>query len=232
MASIVLLSGGLDSTVAFQLTAEADEAQLALTFHYGQRAAAREIAAARAMCQRAGVEHRTVELPWLGDITATALVSTGRALPHPPPEQLGDARAAAATAQDVWVPNRNGVFVNVAAAYAEATGCEEIVCGFNVEEAATFPDNSAEFVGRVNAALSVSTLSEVRVGSPTQHMTKPEIVRLGRRCQAPLDLLWSCYEGGKQHCYQCESCLRLRRALEEAGEWAWFRQAHRPATGQ
>jgi 7-cyano-7-deazaguanine synthase len=229
MNSIVLLSGGLDSTVCFHLTAQADEARLALTFDYGQRAAQREIAAARAMCRRAGVEHRVIELPWLREITETALVNISARLPEPTVELLDEAQAAVQTAADVWVPNRNGVFINVAAAFAETRECEDIVCGFNIEEAATFPDNSAEFVGRINAALAVSTLSEVRVVSPTQDMTKPDIVRLGRRIAAPLDLIWSCYEGGDQHCYRCESCLRLKRALEEAGEWGWFQQVHRPA---
>lgn len=231
MRSVVLLSGGLDSAVSLKMATNAGEVVLALTADYGQRAAAREIAAARAMCQALAVPHEVVELPWLGRVRGTPLTQAGRELPRPDEGELDEAEKARESARRVWVPNRNGVLVNVAAAYAEARGCDTVVCGFNMEEAATFPDNSAEFVEAANAALGLSTLSRVRVWGPTQAMTKPEIVKKGRAIGAPLELIWSCYEGGAEHCFECESCVRLRRALEAGGAWEWFAEHHRAPSG-
>jgi 7-cyano-7-deazaguanine synthase len=221
--SIVLLSGGLDSTVNFKLTVDRGEARLVLTFDYGQRSATREVAAARAMARRYRVPFRAMKLGWLGDITHTALVDRSKSLPHLRPRDLDDIKhAALRSAKAVWVPNRNAVFINIAAAFAESLGCAEIVVGFNAEEAATFPDNSRDFLVAVNRSLRLSTLAGVRVVSHTTGLKKADVVRLGRRIGAPLDLMWSCYEGGRTMCWRCESCLRLRRALETTGNWEWF----------
>jgi len=227
--SVVLLSGGLDSAVSLKLALDAGEVVLALTCDYGQRAARREIEAARAMCRKLGVPHEVVDLPWLGRICRTALTRPGEELPHPEAAELDEPEKAQETARRVWVPNRNGVFVNVAAAYAEALGADTVVCGFNAEEGATFPDNSAEFVEAASGALRLATLSQVRVWSPTQALSKREIVEKGRALGAPLECIWSCYEGGPEHCFQCESCKRLRRALEASGSWEWFAQRHQVA---
>ena len=131
--------------------------------------------------------------------------------------ELGDEKAELEAAKAVWVPNRNGVFLNVAAAYAEALGAGVVVAGFNREEARTFPDNSPEFVRRATAALALSTRSRVRIVSPTAKLSKSAIVRLGMELDAPLAHLWSCYGGAQRMCGSCESCARLLRALGRSG---------------
>ncbi len=225
MPSVALLSGGLDSCVATRLAHAAGGIALALTFDYGQRAARREIEAARAMAARLGFPHKVVEAHWLGEITRTTLVDRSTDVPRPRAEDL-DSAAANETAKKVWVPNRNGVLINVAAAYAESLGAESVVVGFNREEAATFPDNTLAFVDAANAALGFSTMARVRVIAPTGNMDKVEIVRAGRAAGAPIDLVWSCYLGGEEPCGSCESCMRLARAITAAGEAAWFEVAH------
>jgi len=204
MKAVALLSGGLDSTVAFAIRAR--QAVLALTVDYGQRAARREIAAARRTAARYRVPHRVLRLPWLG---GGALVDRSRRLPSPNLARPSETRAAAAA---VWVPNRNGVFIAAAAALAERMGASRVVVGFNREEAATFPDNSAAFLEASNRALRHSTNRRVRVESPTLRWDKARIVREARRRRIPLDSLWPCYEGGRSWCRRCESCLRALRA--------------------
>jgi 7-cyano-7-deazaguanine synthase len=219
--SIVLLSAGLDSAVNLRIAHDRTEVALALTFDYGQLAAAREIAAARAMCLGLGICHRVVRLPWLERISQAAITGDGESLPQPALADL-DTAAARDTARAVWVPNRNGVFVNIAASFAEALDCDLIVAGFNAEEAATFPDNSPEYVRAANRALTLSTLRHPRVVSYTQKLDKAAIVRLGRKIHAPICRVWSCYRGSREQCWRCESCLRLERALRETGNWEWF----------
>jgi 7-cyano-7-deazaguanine synthase len=223
MSAVVLLSGGLDSAVNLKRASDDTGVALALTFDYGQRAAAREAAAAALMCRQLGVPHRLVDLPWLAEISGSALVRKDLELPRLGPHQLDEARVRSGeTAQAVWIPNRNGIFVNVAAAFAESMGGLTVVAGFNAEEAAIFPDNSHDFVSAVNASLSLSTRGPVRVVCYTQGMTKPQIVGLGRRIDAQLACIWSCYQGDREECWECESCARLERALREADAWEWF----------
>lgn len=221
--AIVLLSGGLDSTVNLKHAVDRGGVALALTFDYGQRAAAREAAAAASMCRQLDVRHRLVPLPWLAEICQSALMPQGKPVPKVDASQLDDPRVTSGeTAAEVWVPNRNGVLVNIGAAFAECLGAPFVVVGFNAEEAATFPDNTADFVAAANAALQLSTRGKVSLASYTQDLSKAEIVRLGREVEAPLPLIWSCYLGGSDHCWGCESCARLERALRSAGAWEWF----------
>lgn len=224
--SIVMLSGGLDSTVALKCALDHGPVKAALTFDYGQRAVRREAGAAAAMCRRFRLRHEIVRLPWMAAITQTALVNRARAMPHPCAVQLDRAASAQRTAAHVWVPNRNGVFLAVAAAFAESLHAEEIVPGFNAEEAATFPDNSSAFLAAATRALVFSTRSGVRARCYTARCRKPQIVRLGLKIGAPLDLVWACYEGGRRMCGVCESCLRFVRGVREARAEAWFLDHH------
>jgi len=224
--AIVLLSGGLDSAVNLKCALDRGPVRAALTFDYGQRAGRRERAAAAAMCARLGLRHEVVKLPWLGKITRSALVRRSEPLPHPRAARL-DGDGAARSAARVWVPNRNGIFLAVAAAFAEAWGADRIVPGFNEEEAASFPDNSGAFIRASNAALRLSTRSAVRVECYTTRRSKKSILALGMRIDAPLDLVWCCYDAGERMCGRCESCLRFVRAVEAVGAGAWFRRRHR-----
>ncbi len=223
MPAVVLLSGGLDSAVNLKRADDETGVTLALTFDYGQRATAREAAAATLMCQQLGLPHRLVPLPWLAEISRSGLVDATAAVPEVTLDQLEEDRVARGeTAEAVWIPNRNGLFVNIAAAFAEALAADTIIAGFNAEEAAAFPDNTPDFVAASNSALAFSTRREVRLMSYTQDLTKRDIVRLGRSIDAPLACIWSCYLGDREHCGRCESCARLERALRDAGAWQWF----------
>ena len=215
MAGIALLSGGLDSTVALALYQEEDSIDLALTFVYGQRAREQEVTAAGRIARYYGIRHEVIHLPFLHEQTKTALVDSSIELPELEAMQLDDATGCCQeSAAAVWVPNRNGLFLNIAAVFAEnlPSPCT-LVTGFNREEAATFPDNSPEFIAAVNKALRYSTRRGVRVVSPTAHLNKEDIVQEALRLKVPLDLVWSCYRGGVKPCGRCESCQRLRRAL-------------------
>ena len=215
--SIILLSGGLDSVVNTAFAARRTYPVLALTFDYGQRSAKEETRAARKVAKYYSIPHRTIRLPWLGEITRTSLVNRKRALPRFTASELNQRKKTLRSAAAVWVPNRNGAFINIAAAFAETLKADWIITGFNAEEAATFSDNSAEYVHRANRALLLSTLQRPRLKSFTQNMDKSRIVTVARRMRVPLHLAYSCYAGQRKMCGKCESCLRLLRALKSNG---------------
>ncbi len=213
--AVVLLSGGLDSAVNLAAAAQVGPVLGAITFDYGQLAAVREMAAAAAMANRYGIWHRRLTVPWLTS-DVSALTNPRAAMPEPEAGSLDDFAATSLSAAAVWIPNRNGVFINIAASLAEQEGADQVVAGFNAEEAVTFPDNSADYVEAANEALAFSTQGRVRVVCHTLELDKVEIVRLGRWLKAPLDLVWACYRGGEVMCGRCESCRRLARAYAQA----------------
>lgn len=211
MIGVALLSGGLDSGVAAACFAAepANQLRAAVYCDYGQRASARELAAAQALATRFAIELHRYDLPWLADLARTAgsrlLAGTGE-LPTATVAAPGDEDSAKA----VWVPARNAVFVSIAAAAAEAMSADCVVAGFNREEAATFPDNSQAFLTAATAFLQLGTRTGMQVVSPTIDWDKDEIVAIAQRLGFSQSDFWSCYEGGDVPCQQCESCVRSR----------------------
>ncbi len=215
MKSIVLLSSGLDSTVAFKEAYNRCEEVLCVTFDYGQRAREKEIKFARIICERFKVGHIIIELPWFG--TFRGALTGGGAMPRISGNELDDREVTQKSAEQVWVPARNVVFLSIGAALAENYKYDLIVTGFDAEEAATFPDNTPEFVESFNEMLKFGTLAHPAVYTPLISMSKADIVKLGLKIDAPLEWSWSCYEGGETPCMTCESCLRRMRAFENTG---------------
>lgn len=214
MKSVVLLSSGLDSTVNLFAAREKSEVVLALTFNYGQRAASKEIQRAKAIADLVGVRHQVVELPWFSEFTRTSLVNSSIDVPVHEKVSIDDFEVSTNTAAAVWVPNRNGIFLNIAAAYAEGLGAQWIIPGFNAEEAVTFADNSQEYLEAATESLRFSTQNQVRVQCFTTQKNKTEIVQLGKSLDVPFDLIWPCYFGGDSPCGECESCQRFARAMK------------------
>jgi 7-cyano-7-deazaguanine synthase len=212
---VALLSGGLDSAAATALAlASGWEGRLALTFDYGQRARTAELRQAERLARHFRLPHRIVPLPWFENLRhGGALLGQG-IIPEPDPSHLGDRTVTEATARAVWVPNRNGVFLNIAAAFAEDLGAEAVVVGFNREEAATFPDNSEAFLAATRDALRFSCGRPIDVLSPTAPLDKAGIVRTLLGTDFPWEHLWSCYRDGERMCGRCESCRRLERAID------------------
>ncbi len=208
--SIVLLSGGLDSTVSATIAVRRTEVLFALTIDYGQRAGKQEILAAKRICKALRIRHKVIKLPFFKEFKRCSLISN---YGLPVTSQKISVRDFLRL-KDVWVPNRNGLFINVAACYAEYYGADLIVTGFNYEEAQEFPDNTIEFTRAINKSLSLSTLRKVKVVSYVANYTKKEIYRMGLKYNAPLKYIYSCYLGGKQMCGKCASCLRLKNITD------------------
>ena len=205
--SIILLSGGLDSVVSLALEKKNLNITLALTFDYGQKSATKEIVASKKLCEFYNLEHKVIKLDWLKEITKTALVSAEEV---PSGDALNNEENSA---KAVWVPNRNGLFLNIAGAFADAQNFSHIIIGANKEEAQTFPDNTKDFIERVNAEFEFSTRIKPQVVAPLIDCDKVEIVRLALENNVPLEMLNSCYKNTQKHCGICESCVRLKKAL-------------------
>ncbi|MBO8158365.1 7-cyano-7-deazaguanine synthase QueC [Thermosyntropha sp.] len=199
MKAVALLSGGLDSVVSMLLARKEAEIKLAITVDYGQRARINEIKASQNICRIYGIKHEVIELPFMSKIHSDLLKQGSMPIANP------------------WVPNRNGLFINLAACYAESLKAQLVICGFNREEAFNFPDNSEEYVESVNRALYYSTTNHVQVKSFVQDMDKIDIIRTAADMGLDFRYLWSCYQGGEKPCGKCSSCLRNIEAFMKAG---------------
>ncbi len=215
--SVLLLSGGLDSTVNLLAARKESQVVMALTFDYGQRAVAREIEASEKITRHFQIPHQVLKLPFFKDFGQSSLTDHKQTVPTGPQVSIDDLKTSQETAKSVWVPNRNGIFLNIAAGFAESMKADWIIPGFNREEAATFPDNSQEFLEAATVSLGFSTSNKVQVRCLTTSLNKPEIVRLGLQLGIDWSWIWPCYFSFAKWCGQCESCLRSKRALLQNG---------------
>ena len=213
---LALLSAGLDSTVALAMARKSGiSISIAITFDYGQKAAPKELSQAQKLADHWGIEQRAVKLGQLSEwMTSSTLMKNGPPLPQLSLKDLDNPLITEKSARAVWVPNRNGVFLEIAAGFAEQLKLDVVVVGFNREEAETFPDNSKPYLDAINRALEYSTSNHVKVISPTIDLDKTSILKEALQLNIPLSSLWSCYEAGDQMCGTCESCMRLKRALK------------------
>lgn len=204
--ALVVCSGGLDSTVAATVLLRQGYEVRLIHFRYGSRAEGPEVRAVEAIAKRLGVDYTIFPLP----------------VYHPKDSPLLRADSAIAGGEEgaefahEWVPARNLLLLSVATAYAEANGFGIIALGNNLEEAGAYPDNEPEFVNRFNDILpfAIGANKSVRVVMPVGNLMKHEIVKLGLEAGAPMDLTWSCYRAGEQHCGTCGPCYMRRVAFE------------------
>ncbi len=211
--AIILLSGGLDSVVSLAIAQEQYNEILALTFNYGQKSFNAEKQASENIAKYYNIRHEIINLDWLAKISTSSL-NTNSEIPKINTEDLDKKEIAENTAKSVWVPNRNGLFVNIAACYAEAQNYNTIILGANKEEGETFKDNSIEFINAVNTQLKNSVNKIITLDAPLIKMSKEDIVKEGIRLNIPFELIYSCYNSFEKHCGICESCQRLKRALK------------------
>lgn len=213
---IILLSGGLDSLVSLGIGIEKYGISLALTFDYGQKAVEQEISTSKNICDYYEIEHKVIKLDWLKEVTHTALVSN-----EDLPEGIDNPEQSA---KSVWVPNRNGLFLNIAGSFADGNDYDYIIIGANKEEGQTFPDNTQEFIDKINAEFEYSTQKHPKVVAPLINSDKNDIVKLALEHKIPLEFVRSCYASGKKHCGKCESCTRLKNALIANGDTHYIKE--------
>ncbi|MCW2278347.1 7-cyano-7-deazaguanine synthase QueC [Heliophilum fasciatum] len=210
--AVVILSGGLDSTVCMAAAVSVGLKVYGLTFDYGQRHR-RELKAAAAVARHYGVEHTVVSLP---DIFASnALTKELNKL-----EVSGEIRAGIPA---TYVPARNILFLSYGLAWAENVGAEQIYIGVNATDYTGYPDCRPAFIEAFQQMIEVGTEAglngrAIQICAPLMQMTKKEIIQWGIELKAPLGLTHTCYQNAEPPCGVCDSC-RLRKAgFAEAGK--------------
>ena len=212
---LVLLSGGIDSTVLLhQLAAQrTGEKVVALAFDYGQRHV-RELECARWQAERVGARFRSVDLTFFGVLVrpSTTLVKGAEPVPD-----LGNIAGPDRTQPPTYVPNRNMVLLAIAAAAAEAMGITQVYYGAQAQDEYGYWDCTPEFVERINALLALNRRRPVTVAAPLVQHSKMDNVRLGLRLGVDFSRTWSCYRGEMPACGTCPTCMERLRAFALCG---------------
>lgn len=214
--AVVLLSGGMDSTVlAHHVVRELERNPVhVLAFDYGQRHA-RELDCARDQADMLKVfSFQVVDLGFVGEMVAagTSLVHGGDEVPD-----LASLDDSQLSQPPTYVPNRNMLLLSLAAAYAEAQGIADVYYGAQAQDEYGYWDCTVDFLERINALLALNRKDAVHIHAPFVASSKTELVGRGQALGVDFAKTWSCYRGGEKPCGTCPTCVERAKAFAESG---------------
>ena len=207
--ALVVFSGGMDSATALWWAMREFETVSAVSFSYGSKHNARELAASDAICRKLGIFRLEIPLDFIGKYFHSSLLKSGGAIP----EGSYNEENMASTV----VPFRNGIMLAAAAGLAEDSGCSAVILGNHSGDHAIYPDCRPEFIDGMTRAIGAGTGGKVKLLSPFCRMTKGQIAALGAELGVDFSLTWSCYNGREKHCGKCGTCRERKDAFREAG---------------
>lgn len=214
MKAVVLLSGGLDSTVCMAYAHDKGYELFPLSFNYHQRHS-KELSCAKKVAEYYhSTRHLIIETN-MDAIGGSALTDSNIEVPN------GDVNRSDIPA--TYVPARNLIFLSYALGYAEVVGASRVLIGVNALDYSGYPDCRPEFIERFQLLADYSTKASVQnsqkitIETPLIDLTKKDIVLLGARLHAPLQLSTSCYKGEDAACGTCDSCILRLKGFAEAG---------------
>lgn len=205
--AIVLLSGGLDSTTVLAMARSEGRELNALTFDYGQRHK-EEIEAAKSIAARYEAKHHIVRVSLFG---GSVLTSGGDVPKDRTEEEIGTGIPS------TYVPGRNTIFLAFAMSWAETIGAQEMFLGVNALDYSGYPDCRPEYITAFQQVVEQATLGRVSIRTPILHMTKQEIINMGRELGVDYSQTISCYDYHDGACGRCDACLLRKKGFLMAG---------------
>lgn len=196
MSAVLLLSGGIDSAVLLAREHAAGRTPISLFIDYGQRAAAREWAAARAQAARAESRLCRLDLSQLGDVF----------------------RAVRDEKLHVPLPHRNLVAVALALSYAANIGASRVLLALNRDDQTAYASASPAFIAALQAA--AASLGNLEIATPLSGIDKKEVVRAGAALAVNFAQTWSCLLGYAMPCRRCSQCRSRAAALDGLADGA------------
>lgn len=216
--AVVLLSGGLDSTVTLALARSMGFAPHALSFDYGQRHKV-ELECAKMVAISFGVPRHVIVPIDLRVFGGSALTS---GTPVPKDRPLDDISHGIPS---TYVPARNTIFLSFALAFAEVLKSNDIFLGVNALDYSGYPDCRPEYIQAFQAMANLATkagvedTARVTIHTPLIKMTKAQIVETGLGLGVDFSLTSSCYDPAPTGaaCGRCDSCQLRLKGFREAG---------------
>lgn len=210
MKTVLVYSGGLDSTTLLYKLLSAENTVRAVSFNYGQRHK-KELKSAAKICaklQREGkkVRHQIVDISAVQNLMQGKSALTTKT-------KVPEGHYQSKTMRVTVVPNRNMVFLALAIAQAVSLKFDRVAIAVHAGDHAIYPDCRPAFIKIMNAASRAANYEKIGIYAPFLNKTKRQIAKIGRKLGVPFDLTWTCYKGLSKPCGRCGACVERAEAL-------------------
>lgn len=209
---VAIVSGGMDSvTLLHYVVKEKGRTPAVLTFQYGQKHQ-KEVAFAQYHAQQLNCpDHQILDLtPFTALFAKSALVDEATAVPDIL-DVMGDPQPV------TYVPNRNMIFLSLAAAYAETMGATAVYYGAQRHDIYGYWDTTPTFLASINELFALNRKTPLRVEAPFVKYSKADLLRIGLDLGIDYAQTWSCYKGADKACGNCPTCAERLQAFAEVG---------------
>lgn len=214
MNHVVVLSGGLDSTIlTYKVDADnPDEKVFALSFNYGQRHS-KELMCAATTCAKLEIPHRVIDISFLGDIIAPVSALSAHKQVEMPTirDVIGDPQPAS------YVPFRNMILTSLGLSFAESVGATNVYLGIQVHDEYAYWDTNTKFLGAMQGVVDLNRKNLITLHAPFVNMSKKEEIDIGKALNVPFEDTWTCYVGDDEACGKCPSCSERIMNFAKAG---------------
>jgi 7-cyano-7-deazaguanine synthase len=210
--SVAIVSGGMDSVTLLHYLVKIEKSTpTIMTFVYGQKHE-KEVTFAQAQANLLGcTQHLVLDISFLSLLfTSSALISDHLQIPNMA-DVVGDPQPL------TYVPNRNMIFLALAAAYAETQGVTNVYYGAQNHDMYGYWDTTPDFLQRLNDVFALNRKTPIEVKAPFVNYSKTDILHLGLELGVDYSQTWSCYEGKEAACGQCPTCAERLQAFANAG---------------
>jgi len=209
MQTIVLLSGGMDSTTLLAYLKSLGHEVKAIGFDYGQRHV-RELRAAQEIAMHYEVPFRVADMRGIG---AAFMQGSSQTTPDVP---VPEGHYEEESMKQTVVPNRNMIMLSIATAYAIQEKYNTVAYAAHRGDHAIYPDCRPAFVHALQETIRECDWHSVKLVAPFLDRSKADIVRLGYQLFVPYEKTWTCYKGGDVACGKCGTCVERREAFHNA----------------
>jgi len=201
MKTLLIYSGGLDSTTLLHYLLDRKDEVRCLSFDYDQKHKV-ELIYAKYWTDKFNVPHEIVSL---------AGIFAGSALTGDKPMPQG--HYTDISMRQTVVPNRNMVMLAIAASKAIQSDCDAVAYAAHADDRGVYPDCRQEFVTAMDAVLGLCDWKKLSLITPFLGMTKKEVYKRALELGVRVDKTWSCYEGGETPCGRCGACSSRQEAI-------------------
>ena len=193
---LVVLSGGLDSSILITKALKECKEVVAISYDFKQKMVENtnpkinmfqnnpvEIECAKKLCKKLNIKHVIIDCSFMANILKHMRENTNEFNNNMLTKEQPRTN----------MPYRNLTMLSIALAIAESEKCNYIFTGYQTQDKHGYWDTTEDFVNGINNISSLNPKQNTMVVAPFSLLNKSDEIKLGLELNVDLSNTWSCY---------------------------------------